>query len=128
MGKGHPEEEPINRPADKRDNRNKGRSCKHCGRDMHPRDRCPAKNAKRMKCKHKGHFAAYCFLKNTDELSLDMAFLGTLTSDRDSFWITPISTEGQLLTSNWTLEQRSLQSLCRLTRTVVNHPPNRDFE
>ena len=58
----------ANRPADKRDN-HKGRgqpqNCKRCGRDMHPRDRCPAKDVKCMRGKHKLRtlitFATYCF-------------------------------------------------------------------
>jgi len=68
--------------------------CTRCGKSKHQHDRCPARNATCMKCRKKGHFAAQCFSKATDELSLDAAFLGTLSSNSTSKWTAEILIEG----------------------------------
>ena len=64
--------------------------CKRCGRDQHPPDKCPARNASCHKCNRKGHFSSQCFSKtaavSTNELSLDAAFLGAVSSEQDTAW------------------------------------------
>lgn len=63
--------------------------CKRCGRERHALDKCPARSANCHKCNRKGHFSAQCFSKlpaRADEVSLDSAFLGAVTSHNDSTW------------------------------------------
>lgn len=64
--------------------------CKRCGRERHPTDKCPAKNATCHKCNRKGHFSAQCFSKTTaavaHEVSLDTAFLDTVSAKQESSW------------------------------------------
>ena len=68
--------------------------CKRCGQERHPPDKCPAKSATCHKCNRKGHFSAQCFSKTTaaatHELSLDMAFLGVVTSEQEPSWTTTL--------------------------------------
>ena len=57
--------------------------CKRCGGNIHPRDKCPAKDSKCHKCKGKGHWARACLSKpavnevyeNSDD---DDGFLGSV--------------------------------------------------
>ena len=64
--------------------------CKRCGRERHTVDKCPARSATCHKCNRRGHFSAQCLSKTvaaaTNELSLDAAFLGTVTSQQESSW------------------------------------------
>lgn len=64
--------------------------CQRCGRDKHAPEKCPARNATCHKCNRKGHFSAQCFSKtaaaSTNELSLDSAFLGTVSSEQEAVW------------------------------------------
>ena len=66
------------------------RSCMRCGRESHPRDKCPARDAICHRCKRKGHYGIVCRSKtiaNTIEatadsiasLDMDTAFLDNLT-------------------------------------------------
>ena len=54
-----------------------------CGRDSHPRERCPAKDVICHRCQRKGHFSSQCLSKARvselkQDLSLDTAFLGAV--------------------------------------------------
>ena len=64
--------------------------CKRCGRERHPAEKCPAKNATCYKCNRIGHFSSQCFSKTAPacmhEVSLDSAFLGAVTSQREPAW------------------------------------------
>ncbi len=67
--------------------------CKRCGRERHPLEKCPAKNAACHKCGKEGHFSSQCFSKLpqpppafTREVSLDSAFLGAVTSNPHAAW------------------------------------------
>ena len=64
--------------------------CKRCGKEWHAADRCPARSATCHKCHRKGHFSSQCFAKTVaaaaHELSLDTAFLGTVTTEQESSW------------------------------------------
>ena len=70
------------------------RPCQWCGRESHPRDKCPAKDAQCNKCKKKGHFANVCrsqpsksstFSRSTNEVnareSSPKLFTGELAVD-----------------------------------------------
>ena len=70
-------------PSDTRRNK-----CTRCGKDAHPREKCPAKDAECHRCKRKGHYGAMCFSKavagsvEAAADSMDVAFLDTLTPAR----------------------------------------------
>ena len=75
--------------------------CTRCGRSKHQKgDRCPAKEAICHKCNRKGHFQSKCFSKTvaatTSELSLDTAFVGTVSSKQQSPWTHHTSHRGEL--------------------------------
>ena len=40
-------------------------SCKRCGKDHRPTDKCPAKKATCYKCNHKGHFSSQCLSRRS---------------------------------------------------------------
>ena len=42
--------------------------CTRCGRDPHPRHKCPTKDSKCHKCHKRGHFSALCFSKAVGEI------------------------------------------------------------
>ena len=60
--------------------------CIRCSADPHQKgDKCPALGATCHKCGRKGHYSSRCLGKRaatTHELSLDTAFLGTMTTSR----------------------------------------------
>ena len=68
--------------------------CKRCGKERHTADKCPARSATCHKCNRKGHYSAQCFSKTAaaaaHELSLDAAFLGTVTAEQEASWTTPL--------------------------------------
>ena len=81
--------------------------CKQCGRDNHPRDNCPARDAVCHKCSVRGHWARVCLSKpKVNEVYFDsddegdQGFLGSVESE-DSIdsveakpWITNILIDG----------------------------------
>ena len=73
--------------------------CTRCGREPHPRDRCPAKDAECLKCGKKGHYKALCFSKTTTSKKLsevtsqdvlETAYLDTVTSNQTAAWIVTV--------------------------------------
>ena len=68
--------------------------CKQCSKERHTADKCPARSATCHKCIQKGHYSAQCFSKTAvaaaHELSLDAAFLGTVTAEQEASWTTPL--------------------------------------
>ena len=69
--------------------------CTRCGKPKHPRgDRCPARDATCHKCNRKGHFQSQCFSKTvaatSNELSLDSAFVGNVSTSQPVSWNTTI--------------------------------------
>ena len=76
-------------------------SCKRCGKDHKPTDKCPAKKATCYKYNHKGHFSSQCLSRKsatatTSELTED-TFLGTLSTTGESSWSISIQLEGKHL-------------------------------
>ncbi|ETW98423.1 MAG: hypothetical protein ETSY2_42830 [Candidatus Entotheonella gemina] len=76
--------------------------CTRCGKDAHPRDKCPAKDAECHKCKKKGHYGAVCRTKKiaaVEETNLPCvdAFLDNLTPDgQEVAWLTRIQLNNEL--------------------------------
>ena len=77
--------------------------CTRCGRSKHQTgDRCPAKEATCHKCNRIGHYQSQCFSKTvaatTNELSLDTAFVGTVSSKQQLSWTTTLLVKGKEVT------------------------------
>ena len=77
--------------------------CTHFGKSEHQkRDRCPAKDATSHKHNKKGHYESQCFSKTVaatilvnSELSLDTAFVGSVSSKQQSSWTTTLQVRGK---------------------------------
>ena len=75
-----------------------GEKCGRCGRERHPRDKCPAKDARCHICKRTGHFSAVCRQKSINTVErddLDSAFLDTLSDVDMSVWISKVNINGK---------------------------------
>ncbi|XP_048759371.2 uncharacterized protein K02A2.6-like [Ostrea edulis] len=74
--------------------------CGRCGNSTaHPRDKCPARDAKCHKCGIKGHFAKACRKANIAEVDRSPGdrsewFLGSVDSKRGDPWMTNIKIRG----------------------------------
>ena len=71
------------------------RRCTRCGKGQHARDKCPAKDAICHCCQRKGHYSALCYLKSvstlqSEESSLETAFLDTMSSSQGKAWLSSI--------------------------------------
>ena len=72
------------------------KQCTPCGKDQHPRNACPAKEAICRKCQKKSHFAVMCRTKilhnvEQDKPTLDSFYLDTIHDTEDStFWMTDV--------------------------------------
>ena len=68
------------------------KKCTRCGKESHPRERCPAKDAICNKCHKRGHYSAQCYSKLAAEVHvsgeciLDTAFLDTLSNNPETSW------------------------------------------
>ena len=94
-GHGTREPGPSGRESHKRCNKKR---CTRCGKEQHPREKCPAKDSICHKCNRKGHYAAQCYAKTVSEVQrgnqLDTAFLDTMSSDQANTWMTTINLDG----------------------------------
>ena len=91
---------PKNRPAGQQRHGNRQRTtsqkCGRSGRERHPRDKCPARDAECYHCGGKGHYGAMCRKKDLssirgDEDDDESAFLETVTNSGMNAWIAHIS-------------------------------------
>ena len=77
----------------------KGNRCTRCGRPRHQRgEKCPAAEVICHRCNKKGHFKAQCFSKNVssaNEVSLETAYLDTMTTGQQSSWTAKVKIEGK---------------------------------
>ena len=75
------------------------KACTHCGREPHPHEKCPTKDANCDRCTKKGHYSSQCFTKQVSEVSsenvLDTAFLDTVRGEQTSAWFTTIKPDEQ---------------------------------
>ena len=75
------------------------KACTRCGKEPHPREKCPAKDASCHRCNKKGHYSSQCFTKRMSEVSsenvLDTAFLDTVGGEQTSAWFTTIKLNEQ---------------------------------
>ena len=87
-------------PKNLKHNQPTSKNCSRCGKQHHPKAKCPAKEAVCRRCQRKGHYSAYCFTKLEEisvpeESSLDSAFLNTVEDDTNTSWIAQIKLNGQ---------------------------------
>lgn len=72
--------------------------CSRCGKEQHPREKCPAKEATCHGCGRKGHYSSQCYSKTVAEIKaggdIDTMFLDTISSDERSCWRTTINLNG----------------------------------
>ena len=83
------------------------KQCTRCGNELHPRNRCPAKDAICSKCGKRGHYHSLCYSKevleidNSDDsdhesFDVESAFLGAVdTSTLESQWTIKIHVNGK---------------------------------
>ena len=81
------------------------RKCMRCGKDSHPREQCPARDAECHRCKKKGHYEAQCRTKSVagahavEADSMETAFLDHLTPGKqETAWLTHIQLQGKQTT------------------------------
>ena len=78
--------------------------CTTYGRGKHPREKCPARDAKCHNCQRTGHFNAQCYSRpnvisslqeeEPEESVLDSAFLDTVCEGKTKSWMISISLNG----------------------------------
>lgn len=75
------------------------RNCTRCGKELHPRDKCPTKDAICHGSNKKGHYSSKCHSKQfpSDTVAADTAFLGTVAVNTTSVWFTTIELNGKSL-------------------------------
>ena len=70
------------------------RKCTRCGKQPHPREQCPAREATCHRCNKKGHYGAQCLSKRKQlaevEGEVDTAFLGEVNSEQSTMWVTTV--------------------------------------
>ena len=74
--------------------------CTRCGKEQHPKDKCPARDATCHRCQRKGHYSAQCYSKTVSTVRsaeggsptpfLDNAFMDTVNSGTQNAWFTTI--------------------------------------
>lgn len=73
-------------------------ACTRCGREQHPREKCPAKDATCHRCQKKVHYSSQCFAKQVAEVAtdsyLESAYLDTVQMDQTSAWKANIEVNG----------------------------------
>ncbi len=76
--------------------------CSRCGRGLHSRQQCPARDAECHTCKRKGHYSAQCFHKSVADVArepdaadhYDRAYLNTIGADQTTMWNCTIRVDG----------------------------------
>ena len=71
------------------------KQCTRCGKEQHPRDKCPAKEATCHKCQKKGHYSAHCFTKSLSEVKITDNFLDTVSTSGETSWLITVQLEGK---------------------------------
>ena len=80
------------------------KKCIRCGKNPHPRDACPAKDATCRKCQKKSHFASMCLTKairnvEQDSSALESFYLDTIQNTQDTnFWTTDVKVNNVTVT------------------------------
>ena len=84
--------------------------CMRCGKESHPREQCPARDAECHRCKKKGHYGALCKTKTIAGAdSMEVAFLDYLTPGKqETVWV---NWKANRLHSSWTQVLRSQPSI-----------------
>ena len=91
-----------------------GPSCRRCGRESHPFQQCPARDATCFKCNRRGHFGKQCMARTVAEVAddpqnppndageeeqfLDTAYLNTVTGNKGTVWSTTVTVGNEQIT------------------------------
>ena len=79
------------------------RNCGRCGKGKHTRDRCPARDITCFRCAKRGHYSSMCLSKKSatdtvqhaedlnEEETEDDNFLGAITAQQTTQWLTEVS-------------------------------------
>ena len=76
------------------------KKCMRCGKESHPREQCPAKDAECHRCKRKGHYEAVCRSKTVAGAmsadAMDVAFLDNVSPGKqETIWLATIQLNGK---------------------------------
>ena len=72
--------------------------CGRCGRERHPREKCPARDAQCHNCQRRGHYSTMCRQKTVATVQRDdpdTAFLDTLSNDSKPMWTSKVNINGK---------------------------------
>ena len=79
-----------------------GGRCGRCGKERHPREKCPERDAQCHNCQRIGHYSSQCRQRAVstvqDGETVDTAFLDTMSTDQNKTWITKITVNGRVIT------------------------------
>ena len=74
------------------------KKCMRCGKESHPREQCPAKDAECHRCKRKGHYGAVCRSKTVTGAmeAEDVAFLDNVSPGKqETIWLATVDLNGK---------------------------------
>ena len=78
-----------------------GAKCNRCGKERHPRDKCPARDAQCHNCQRRGHYSSQYRQKAISTVregeTVDTAFLDTMSTDKSKTWISNITVNGRVI-------------------------------
>ena len=71
--------------------------CGRCGREKHPRDKCPAREAQCHNCQRKGHYSVMCYQRTISAVleEPDTAFLDTISDSEQKGWTSVLTINGK---------------------------------
>ena len=80
-----------------------GGKCSRCGRERHPREKCPASDAQCHNCNRRGHYSAQCRQRTVSTVqdgdTFDSAFLDTVSdsvsNEEKSVWTSNLTINGK---------------------------------
>ena len=76
-----------------------GGKCSRCGRERHPREKCPARDAQCHNCNRRGHYSAQCRQRTVstvqDRDTIDSAFLDTVSNEEKNVWTSNLTINGK---------------------------------
>lgn len=61
-------------------------TCKFCGHDNHPRQKCPARNSTCHKCNKRGHYGRVCLSKSASKVK-EVTHEDTDDSDESDYYV-----------------------------------------
>ena len=79
-----------------------GGRCGRCGKERHPREKCPARDTQCHNCQRIGHYCSQCHHRAVSTVqnreNVEMAFLDTMSMDQNKTWISMITVNRRVIT------------------------------